>query len=349
MPLHIVPLDDTLIPAAGALLAGRHRRDRAILPGLPARFEDPATATQAVRAALQRPHAAGVAALDGDRLVAYLAGDLMISEVWGRSGWVRTAGCAYDPAAGVEAVRDLYAALGAGWVRQGVFAHFALVPVSDPAFLQAWFALSFGIEQVHALLDLATLDPAAPPAPEGIEIRRAGPGDGPRLAEMSDVIWQVQTQAPVWGVMLPESVAETRAGWAELAEDATATVWLALAGDELLGMQGYWPAEESDDNLLIPPRTVELSVAGTRPEGRGRGVNTALTTHGLAQARAASFRVCEADWRSTNLLASRFWPRRGFVPSVYRLARRVDQRIAWANGAVQVPRPGHRTAPVAIA
>jgi GNAT superfamily N-acetyltransferase len=334
MPLRILPLEHDHLPAAGALLAARHGRDRAVRPGLPARFEDPAMAAQAVRAALQRPHAAGYAALVNGKVVAYLAGDLAISEVWGRSGWVRTAGCAYDPAAGVEVVRDLYAALGAAWVRQGVFAHFALVPVTDLALIQAWFALSFGIEQVHALLDLETLDAAAPPAPEGIEIRRAGPGDGSRLAELSDVIWKVQTQAPVWGVMLPESVAETRAGWAELAEDATATVWLALDGDDLLGMQGYWPAEESDDNLLIPPRTVELSVAGTRPAARGRGVNTALTAHGLAQARAAGFRVCETDWRSTNLLSSRFWPRRGFVPSVYRLARRVDQRIAWAVGAV---------------
>ncbi len=332
MMLRIVPLTETLLPAAGALLAARHRCDRAVLPSPPARFEDPVTATQAVRAALQRPHAAGYAALDGDVMVAYLAGDLAISEVWGRSGWVRTTGCAYDPAAGVETVRDLYAALGAAWVRQGVFAHFALMPASDPALLQAWYSLSFGIEQVHALLDLETLDPAAPPVPEGIAIRRAGPGDGPRLAEMSDVIWKVQTQAPVWGVMLPESVAETRAGWADLAEEATATVWLALAGDELLGMQGYWPADESDDNLLIPPRTVELSVAGTRPEARGRGVNTALTAHGLAQARAAGFEMCETDWRSTNLLSSRFWPRRGFVSSMYRLARRVDQRIAWADG-----------------
>jgi GNAT superfamily N-acetyltransferase len=332
MPIRIVSLTDELIPASGALLAARHQRDRTLLPALPMRFEDPAVAAQAVAAALRRKGAAGYAALDGDRLVAYLAGDLVLDQVWGRSGWVRTAGCAYDPQAGVEPVRDLYAALGAGWVRQGVFAHLALMPATDPALIHAWFALSFGIEQIHALLDLETLDPALPPAPAGIEIRRAGPGDGPLLAEMSDVIWRVQTQSPVWGVMLPEAVAETRAGWAELADDETVTVWLALAEGQLLAMQGYWAVEESDDDLLIPPNAVELSVAGTRPESRGRGINTALTAHGLAQARAAGFRICEADWRSTNLFASRFWPRRGFAPSVYRLARRVDQRIAWGDG-----------------
>jgi hypothetical protein len=37
------------------------------------------------------------------------------------------------------------------------------------------------------------------------------------------------------------------------------------------------------------------------------------------------------DWRVTNLLSSRFWPRQGFRPVVYRLTRRIDARVAWAN------------------
>jgi hypothetical protein len=32
----------------------------------------------------------------------------------------------------------------------------------------------------------------------------------------------------------------------------------------------------------------------------------------------------ELDWRSTNLLASRFWLRAGFVPTSYRLRRGVQ-------------------------
>ncbi len=50
----------------------------------------------------------------------------------------------------------------------------------------------------------------------------------------------------------------------------------------------------------------------------------------VAQAHAAGYRFCETDWRGTNLLASRFWPRRGFFPAAYCLVRRVDPRMAWA-------------------
>ena len=70
------------------------------------------------------------------------------------------------------------------------------------------------------------------------------------------------------------------------------------------------------------------------PEARGQGIGTLLTRHGLAHARAAGYHFCETDWRSTNLLASRFWPHQGFQPIGYRLVRRIDQRIAWADGSM---------------
>lgn len=128
------------------------------------------------------------------------------------------------------------------------------------------------------------------------------------MAAMSDVIWQTQVQAPVWSVMTPESLEEQATGW----------------------------AEPSVDNLLIPEACLHLAVAGTRETARGQGIGACLTRYGLAHARAAGYRCCEADWRSTNLLAARFWPRQGFQPLVYRFVRRVDPRSAWADGRQQV-------------
>src|SRR4030067_1257103 len=149
MSMHIIPFHNEWLSQAGELLARRHRSDRAALPELPCRFEAPEVARAAIEAALKRKHASGFAALDGGRLVAYLIGDLLIDEVWGRSAWVRTPGCAYDPDDGGEIVRDLYAALGARWVSHGIFSHFVLVPITDPSLIHVWFSLSFGIEQIH--------------------------------------------------------------------------------------------------------------------------------------------------------------------------------------------------------
>jgi ribosomal protein S18 acetylase RimI-like enzyme len=55
-----------------------------------------------------------------------------------------------------------------------------------------------------------------------------------------------------------------------------------------------------------------------------------LARHGLLHAKEAGYRFCVADWRTTNLLSSRFFPRLGFTPVAFRLTRHIDPRITWA-------------------
>lgn len=331
MSVQIIPFDNELLSQAAALLAARHRCDRAALPLLPKRFEDTAVAGRAIEAVCAKPHAAGFAAMEGEHLLAYLIGDVTVDAQRGRAGWVRSPGCAYDPQAGVDIVRDLYAALGERWTAMGVFSHFVLLSVADEALIQAWFSLSFGIEQVHALLNLSQLGQTSSSLSE-IELRQAGPGDEAFLAAMSDVIWREQVKAPVWGAMLPEAVAEVEDGWAELADDHDCTTWLAMAEDGPVGVQVYWPADVDEERMHMPDKTIHLGVAGTRESMRGRGVGTWMTATGLAHAADAGYAICETDWRSTNLFSSRFWPNRGFGPVVYRLVRNIDPRISWATG-----------------
>ena len=333
MAIEIIPFEDEMLTAAAALLGRQQVRYRRLYPQLPVRFEDPDTAGEALATLWQGKHSDGFAAVEDGQLAAYLIGERMENDmIWGRCGWVFTPGCAYDDHVGVEVVRDLYAALGERWVARGIFYHLVLMPLGDSQLRQAWFSLSFGIEQVHGLIDLEEMRPLMPELPAGIEIRRAMPGDGAILAQLSDVIWKVQVETPVWAVMLPETAVETAEGWATLADDKDVTVWLAFVDGTAVGVQAYWAAEASSNKLFIPEQCVHLSVVGTRAEARGQGIGTLLTQIGLSQALEAGYRFCETDWRSTNLLASRFWPRRGFRPVVYRLARRVDPRTAWARG-----------------
>lgn len=330
MELEIVPFDESALDGAGRLLAGRHARHREAAPLLPARFERPEVAAEAIGAALRRPHAAGVAALDGERLVGYLVADLAIDAQRGRTAWVRLAGYAADPAYGVEPLRDLYAAASSRWVAAGCFDHYVMAPAGDRAGLDAWFSLSFGQEQVYALRPLTAADTHPGQAPE-IAVRRAGPGDAGALSEASGWIARHLARPPCYGAAIPEIMEEVRQGYGELASDQEWTVWLALRDDQLLGFQGYVAATGSPDDLLTPEGAVELGIAATREDVRGQGIAALLTRRGLAEARGAGFSYCVTDWRTTNLLASRAWPRLGFAPAFYRLVRRVDPRIAWAH------------------
>ena len=121
----------------------------------------------------------------------------------------------------------------------------------------------------------------------------------------------------------------------EVAADEEAIAWLAIEDrdgvETAVGFQIYYEAEPEPDDLYIPESCMELPAAGTLADARNRGIGLALTNAGFAFAKEAGYQYVLADWRTTNLQSSRFWPRRGFQPVVYRLFRRVDERIAWAN------------------
>jgi ribosomal protein S18 acetylase RimI-like enzyme len=70
-----------------------------------------------------------------------------------------------------------------------------------------------------------------------------------------------------------------------------------------------------------------LHIASTavQPAARGHGVGLALTTHALALAAEDGRPRVWTNWRVTNLLASRYWPARGFRLARLRLVRRLPE------------------------
>jgi GNAT superfamily N-acetyltransferase len=72
-----------------------------------------------------------------------------------------------------------------------------------------------------------------------------------------------------------------------------------------------------------PERAAFLGFASTLPEFRGSGLGLALTDASLDWAAENGYDVMVTDWRVTNLLSSRFWPKRGFRPVFLRLYRSI--------------------------
>ncbi|MBP6786246.1 MAG: GNAT family N-acetyltransferase [Candidatus Promineofilum sp.] len=338
MGIDIVPFHVGLLPGAAELLARRHVRDRAAMPLLPSRFEQPKMALAAVREVWSKPYTSGVAAWRDGRLVGYLVGEAKFDTLRGRHVWMHLPGYALAEGEAVDLYADLYAAAGPEWLRLGAFDHYVMAPAGDGDALALWFGLSFGQEQVHSILSLAGPLPERPALP-GVTIRRATEADRDMFVdEMSPILRQHMAGPPVWGVALPERVAPMREGFAELLTDEAARVWIAESDGQaeagrLLGYQFYYPAPPADDNLMVSltERTTLIEAAATRPDARWRGIGRALAAAGMADAAAAGFHLCIADWRTTNIEAARFWPRLGFQPAACRLVRKIDPRIAWAT------------------
>jgi ribosomal protein S18 acetylase RimI-like enzyme len=330
MRMELRPFDASMIADAGRLLAQRHRRNRAVMPAFPARFEDPEVAAQAVAATWERGYGSGVAAFEGGAMTGYLFGECVVDAQRGRHAWMHLPGHALADGLDAELYRDMYAAAGTGWLERGFFDHYALIPAGDRGAVEAFFALSFGKEQAHAICDLNALAARTVSAVRWA-IRGATKADRDLLAEASEWIPRRLASPPVWGAALPERLDDRREQYAGIVDDETATVWLAEEEGRLLGVAVFFSEEPVDDDLQIGDDCATFAVGATRPEDRGRGIATALTWHGLADLKAHGFRACLTDWRVTNLEASRLWPRFGFETAVFRLARRVDSRIAWAR------------------
>ena len=310
--IEIRPLEDEHLDAAAKLLAERHERHRDTEPLLP----DVSDFRDHIERELEHEGAAGVVAMRGGDLIAYLVGrlenDPLLDE---RRGFVDFAGCA---ASDHEAVRDLYAALAARWVAAGCVRHAVAVPASDEPLIDAWLRLAFGVQFIWAVRETAAMRPVD----AGVEIRPGTPDDLEAVAQFDRVLYELQARSPSFSGLTVPSDEEFRADWSDLWDDPELyTHFVAERDGRIVGHAILYRRATGD--LRVPERNIDLAHAATLPDVRGSGVGLALTGHVLTWAHEHRFRSITTDWRSVNLLSSRFWPRRGFRPQFFRLYRRV--------------------------
>jgi GNAT superfamily N-acetyltransferase len=300
--MKIVPFADEHLDAAAELLAARHEAHRSVFPALPADAD-----YRAEVAALLEDGATG-AFTNG----AYVLGRSG-PERWGPNIWVEAAGhAASDP----ELLRDVWAAAATGWFEQGLRAHYALVPATDPALLDAWFRLGFGAQQAHGLIDVPERE-----WPAGV--REATEDDIEELVAIGPLLSRHQTQTPVFSSVAEQTEDEVRADVIDdFATEGVANLVYEADG-RIVGDFFVCPLELSSAHagLARPPGASFLGFAVTHPDVRGSGAGLALTDASFAWARDQGYDVMVTDWRATNLLSSRFWPKRGFRTSFLRLHR----------------------------
>lgn len=314
--LEIRPFSAEFVPAAGELLAARHRAHRAAEPLLPARYEEPGAAAEEIAVLAGLDGASGVVGLRDGRAVGFLLGAPKGEERWGPNVWVETAGHAVEEP---EELRDLYAAAAARWFEEGRVRQYALAPASDAPLVDAWFRLSFGLQHAYGIQQI-------PAAAWPDSVRLLEQGDIEQMLELAPLLVEHQAQSPVFGVGQPrETEEEIRADILEdLPKPEIADLVYERDGRLVAAFQ-LVPVELSSVHagLARPEGAAFLNWAATRPDVRGSGAGLALTEAGFAWARERGHEVMVVDWRVTNLLASRFWPGRGFRETFLRLYRHI--------------------------
>jgi len=317
--LEVAPFSDEHLDGAAALLSARHARHREAEPLLPERYEDPAAAREEVERVWRAEGASGAAGFRDGRLVGYLVGAQRQDPIWGDNTWVEASGHAVEEA---EDVRDLYGAAAARWVEEGRPRHSALVPAHDKGVLDAWWRVSFGVQHAHGIQEI---EPGVEvTVPDGFEI---GEPRREMIEELIDVdlaLPQHQVRSPVFGGH-EVTREDSREEWLETLASGEERILIGARDGRPVACWAFVPAEKSREHvgLLRADRACFLGFASTLPEARGSGIGVALTQTGFAWAAEQGYETMLTDWRVTNLLASRFWPRRGFRTTFLRLYRSI--------------------------
>ncbi len=294
--LEIHPLSD-LRDEAARLLAERFARQRAAEPLLP-EIDD---------FAAQLPDEGHVATRGGEA-VAYLGGAL--DEETQIARWLFAGHAAREP----EALRDLFALQADEF---DVTRFMLTVPAAEPDLVDAWFRLAFGCQAVWAVREVAP----AEPVDFGGSIRPATPADAEAIVGFDQLLYTHQVATPSFSGHPPPALDQLQREVAEIWDDESYIPFVAERDGRLAGMLGLYRRPEGD--LRVPANNIDLAFAATNDDVRGSGAGLALTAHAMNWAHEHGFTSMTVDWRSVNLLSSRFWPRRGFRPQYLRLYRAV--------------------------
>jgi ribosomal protein S18 acetylase RimI-like enzyme len=318
--LEVVPFSDEHLDDAAALLAARHAGHREAEPLLPERYQDPAAAREELERVWRADGASGAAGFREGRLVGYLVGAQRREPIWGENTWVEASGHAVEEA---EDVRDLYGAAAGRWVDEGRPRHSALVPAHDRDVLDAWWRVSFGVQHAHGIQEIEP-NPVVT-VPEGLEIREPREDEIEDLIDVDLALPQHQVRSPVFGGHGEVRREDSREEWLETFASGEEKILIGARDGRPVACWAFVPAEKSREHvgLMRADRASFLGFASTLPEARGSGIGVALTQAGFAWAAEEGYSTMLTDWRVTNLLASRFWPRRGFRTTFLRLYRSI--------------------------
>jgi GNAT superfamily N-acetyltransferase len=279
---------------------------------------DRETARRAVDAAIGA--GPGVAAFDGSSIVGYMVAPLpaVPGPTVARLG---PAHHAVRPASARPAYRRMYEVLAGKLVAAGLTYHSLPVPAAVLSAVEACFELGFGVDQIRGAVPLRDLQPSA--AAEAKDVRTATAGDLDGLLQLAVELTKFHARAPMFQPALLD-VRQIRQDLIRAIGDDSATVLVVADEGRPVAMMSAQPDSAYAHSLVIGMNVVTESA-------RSAGLGKAMLSKLLGWAKDRAYQYCTVGWASSNPISDAFYRSHGFTPIRYRLHRRIDPAIAWAN------------------
>ncbi len=320
--MNIVPFHAAYAQDAASLVLDSYHTERLSVSALPAYDNAEAMARSIADMVDDVTGFPGFAALEGSRLVGFIAG-YPIPEFFGSHDGVYVPPHGHG-AAGADrrlVYHRMYEAASAAWVGEKRLTHSLSFWAHDIEAQDAWYWLGFGLRCVDAVRPL--IDVKGAPENTGLDICKATPEDAERIYALHAEHCAYYRGAPLF---MPHVDVESNPGefrrWLE--EDGN-HLWAAYAGGEAVS---YMRISRGCGNSFATRDAGSYHVTGafTAPAARGMGAASQLLQVIVEWLRDRGQERLTVDYESFNNYGSRFW-RKHFTEFLLSPVRVIDDRI----------------------
>lgn len=305
--------NDATHQAMVQLVAARQTDMAGLLPGVSTRF----CVGEEAASVVPPPCAGDLGAWRDDRLVAFLAG-----RIDGGFGFVPTSHHAVDrsEADPTSVYGSLYSELAQRWLALGVTVHDVELP-AVPATEHAWFDLGFGRRTCFAVR--AVRDNV--PEPRGtVEVRVGDNSDLPSIARLAVIEADFRRAAPLFAQQATADPEEFEAQHRQLMQDGSVHLIARSEGVDA-GLLTIGPISPSP--LLTADRAPFIGPTAVDPTVRGLGIGRQLVDAAVRWAAAHDHPWLAVSFNTPNLASRPFWLGNDFVPTGWKLARRLPATL----------------------
>jgi len=220
-----------------------------------------------------------------------------------------------------EAMAQLYAVAGHAWLSAGLATHAFVVPSVDRPLADRLVDLSFGREETYAVRPL--LDGGGPRVAGGVHVERTGVERLDDVTELGNLLARHHEGSPVFDRHSNEFYAGLPDTYRSAIVEQDARLLLASRGGRSVGLLMWRPGPPY---AVYDERSAEMILLAVHPDARGSQVGRTLVSAAMRDMASFGHTAAIADWRTTNLEASGFWPAQGFLAIANRYVRTVPAR-----------------------
>lgn len=317
--IELRPLKIEHLSRASALLSKQHSRVAEML-GLDPWMSIP-LCEDLIRNEMDKDHCLSLAAFKDNRFIGYAIAQIQRLDMFGLKGRVPPAGFALEEKHALY-LGEIYRELGQVWKDKGLSEHIIHCFAGSDEIFESLCNLGFARQQAYGILsDWSDSSQSAALDNQEINVRRAVKSDRDSISSFSRSIALFQKQSPCFAEAPEEYLIELDEGFSTLVDENEGELYVVEDKGEVLGYQLF--ESFSGMGFLNPPGSTELVVSAVKETARGKGLGRALTSRAFEDQVAMGRKIFLTDWRCANLRSSRFWPKQGFKPFLYRMIRKL--------------------------